>query len=189
MTAHRARRRTIVAASIIVFGLVPSAASADVRWLSRETDPRELPGGFLPVPGWDIRSVTLRIRVADDGRRYLTISLRSYDPQGGFVSGFALDTRGDAKADYRGYLDQARPADQTPGGPGPPRCGVRVARPDSHIQLGSYRTLKRGSVATCRLLLRWVETTKLIRWRVWTDDLFPQPYPTLDRAPDRGWSR
>lgn len=184
-------RGAIVAAAIIVLGLLPSTASAEVRWLRREFDPRDLPScgpDCLPVPGWDVRSVTLRIRLADNGRRYLTITLRSYDPQGGFASGIALDTKGGPRADFRAYLDQARTADELPAGPGRARCGVRPARPESDIRRGAFRHFNDGSVATCRLPLRWVEPTRSIRWHVWTRDLFPQPWPTLDRAPDRGWS-
>jgi len=171
-------------------GLFPSTASAHELWKRSAIDPKELGtcDPSSPCLGWDMRSVTLRIRVGDNGLRYLTITLRSYYPQGGFASGFALDAKGDGKADYRGFLDQARLADETVAGPGRSRCAVRLARPDSRFHFGAYRTLKHGSVATCRLPLHWVQHTRSIRWRIWTKDLFPQPGPTLDRAPDHGWS-
>lgn len=176
----------------VVLGLSPSAASAELRWLGRETDAVDEPNcdpSSAPCLGWDIRTVTVKIRDADNGRAYLTITLRSYTAQGGFASGVALDTRGGPRADYRGYLDQARLAEETIGGPGRARCGFRAARPDSHIRLGAFRHFNEGSVATCRVPLRWVRPTRSIRWRVWTEDLFPQPAPTLDRSPDSGWSR
>jgi hypothetical protein len=50
-----------------------------------------------------------------------------------------------------------------------------------------YRHYNHGSVATCRLPLRWVGPTRHVRWHIWTDDLFPQPYRTRDVAPDGRW--
>jgi len=187
------RRFGAIGSMVAILGLLPTTASAELRWVGREVDARDLtiiPGcpATSPCYGWDIRSVTLKIRDARNGRRYLTITLRSFTPQGGFASGVALDTRGGPRADYRAYLDQARTAEETAGGPGPARCGVRAARPDSNIRHGSFGRFRKGSVATCRLPLRWVTPTHSIRWHVWTEDLFPQPFPTLDRSPESGWS-
>jgi hypothetical protein len=176
--------------AIVTLGLFPSTASAQPRWLARTFDTVDEPNcdpSVAPCLGWDIRTVTVKIRDADNGRAYLTLTLRSYTAQGGFASGIALDTRGGPRADYREYLDQARLAEETIGGPGRARCGVRPARPDSHIWLGAFRRFNDGSVATCRVPLRWVKPTRSIRWHVWTEDLFPQPYKTLDVSPDRGW--
>jgi hypothetical protein len=188
------RRIALLGAAIFLIGLFPSAASAELRWRGRTFDARELPTipgcpATSPCYGFDIRTVTVKIRDADNGRAYLTITLRSFTPHGGFASGVALDTRHGPRADFRAYLDQARLAEQTLRGPGPARCGVRGAHPDSHIRLGVFRKPKQGSVATCRLPLRWVRPTHSIRWRVWTEDLFPQPYSTHDVSPDRSlWS-
>ena len=187
------RRLATIGVALVILGLSPSTASAELRWLGREIDARELPiipgcPDTAPCYGFDIRTVTLKIRDADNGRAYLVITLRSFTPHGGgFASGVALDTRGGPRADFRGYLDQARRAEDTPAGPGRSRCGVRAAHPDSNIRLGAFKRLKQGSVATCRLPLGWVRPTRSIRWHVWTDDLFPQPYRTLDVSPDRGW--
>lgn len=148
----------------VVLGLSPSAASAELRWLGRETDTVDEPNcdpSSAPCLGWDIRTVTVKIRDADNGRAYLTITLRSYTAQGGFASGVALDTRGGPRADYRGYLDQARLAEETIGGPGRARCGFRAARPDSHIRLGAFRHFNEGSVATCRVPLQVGQTNEV----------------------------
>jgi hypothetical protein len=187
------RRLGAICFAFVILAVFSSAASAEPRWVAREVDARDItrtPGcpDASPCYGWDIRTVTLKIWVAHDGRSYLTITLRSFSPQGGFASGVALDSRGGPRADYRAYLNQPRRAEEMPMGPGHSRCGVRVARPESTIRHGSFRRLHDGSVATCRLPLRWVKPTRSIRWRVWTDDLFPQPFPTLDRSPDSGWS-
>jgi hypothetical protein len=90
--------------------LFPSTASALDLWKRTEEDPMEFGrcDPSTPCLGWDMRSVTTKMWAGDDGLRYLTLTLRSYYAQGGFASGFALDSKGDAKADYRGFLDQAR---------------------------------------------------------------------------------
>jgi hypothetical protein len=184
------RRFATFGVAIVILGLFPSTASAELRWRVREYDSIDEPHcdpDLAPCLGWDIRTVTVKIRDADNGRAYLVITLRSYTAQGGFASGVALDTKGSPRADYRAYLDQARLAEQTRGGPGRARCGVRLARPDSHIRLGAFRRFNEGSVATCRVPLGWVKPTRSIRWHVWTEDLFPQPYKTLDVSPDHGW--
>ena len=183
---------TIVVA-IVILGLFPSTASAEPRWLGRVADPHDVPndpncgGSFGPL---------LRVRHphghVEDQRRGQRTRLPHDHPSllhgaRGLRERGALDTRGGPRADYREYLDQARLAEETPGGPGRARCGVRPARPDSHIRLGGFRHLNDGSVATCRVPLRWVKPTRSIRWHVWTEDLFPQPYSTLDVSPDRGW--
>jgi hypothetical protein len=83
--------------AIVILGLFPSTASAELRWRVREYDSIDEPHcdpDLAPCLGWDIRTVTVKIRDADNGRAYLVITLRSYTAQGGFASGVALDTKG-----------------------------------------------------------------------------------------------
>src|SRR3954468_2607269 len=93
------RRLTTIGVAIVILGLFPSTASAEPRWLGRAADPHDVPndpncgGSFGPCYGFDVRTVTLKIREADNGRAYLVITLRSFTPHGGFASGVAL-TRG-----------------------------------------------------------------------------------------------
>lgn len=97
----------VIASAVVIFGLSASSASAVPRWIGREFDasdvlnPPNCGGSFGPCLGWDIGTVTFKIRDADNGRAYLTITLRSFNPEGGFASDIALDTRGDRRADYR----------------------------------------------------------------------------------------
>jgi hypothetical protein len=181
-----------IGVAVAFLSLGPAAASAGPRWIERGLDARELTtevgcGTDYPCLGWDMRSITMKIRDAENGRSYFIITLRAYNPHCCFASGIALDTTGGPRADLRAYLDQARVADDTVAGPGPSTCGVRRARPDSRIHHGVYRHYNHGSVATCRLPLRWLRPTRHVRWHIWTDDLFPQPYRTRDVAPDGSW--
>lgn len=180
------RRSVAVVAGVTLLLCLPSLAAADTLWKQSRTDAMELgvcPGE--PCYGFDMQSATVRIRLSDHGRRYFTITLRSFWVEHSLQSGFALDTKGGARADFRGYLDSAKGMSM---GSYPASCGVRVARPDSRVRPGKYRTLDHGSVVTCRLPLSWIARTKPIRWRVWTNDIFPQPYSMLDRVPDHGWT-
>lgn len=135
--------------------------------------------------GFDVRSSTVRIFRTDEGRRFLTITLRAHSrPFDAWMSGVALDTRGDGRVDRIAFLNYPLGAVMPQG----ERCGIKRAEPDSEPREGVYLTRRHGEVATCRFPLEWLVPTKRpISWHVTTNWMFPEPASMIDRAPGRGW--
>ncbi len=179
--------RVVIALTVTVV-LLPLTAHASIGWGETGRDPADLgcpDDGEPPCLGFDIRSTSLRIVGVDGGRRYLTITLRSYDrPLRGWLSGITIDASGGPKPDRRAFLSNPLGASM----PQTVRCGIKTADPESKWREGDYRVRRKGTVASCRVPLRWVAPTKRpIRWHVRTDWVFPEPFSLLDRAPDHGW--
>lgn len=122
----------------------------------------------------DIRSATRKVRQTDDGRRFLSVTIRSYEPvmrRDAWVGKIWLDSRGDNRADHRLVFRTFMVS----------RCGVddRMGMRIGHLRLTDH-------AATCIVPLRFLEPTKRIRWRVQTAYYFPEPYSTVDVAPNGG---
>lgn len=74
--------------------------------------------------GFDVRSSTVRIFRTDEGRRFLTITLRAHSrPFDAWMSGVALDTRGDGRVDRIAFLNYPLGAVMPQG----ERCGIKRA--------------------------------------------------------------
>jgi hypothetical protein len=178
------RLRTIVALVAILVTVLPSPARAAVEWVRRGTDPADVNCGYKGVcTGFDVLSSTVRILRTDEGRRFLTITLRARVSPGDWKSGIALDTRGNRRADRFAFLGNPLGAPMPQGN----RCGVKRAGSDSEPRRGAYSVRRLRKVQSCRFPLQWFAPTKPIRWRVITEYHHPEPYSTIDRAPDRGW--
>ena len=184
--------RAIMAMAAMLATLLPSAAKADVEWVRSGTDPPDIRWCVHPVDpevrrctGFDVGSSTVRIFRTDEGRRFLTITLRAhFRPFGAWMSGVALDTRGGGRVDRIAFLNYPL------GAPMPTftRCGIKRAEPDSEPRKGVYLKRRHWEVATCRFPLKWLAPTKRpIRWAVITDWMFPEPASMKDRAPNQGW--
>ncbi len=182
--------RSVVTLAVMLFMVLASTARADVLWIGAGTDPSDIAfcGSADKTPpclGFDIRSTAVRIVRADNGRRYLIVSLRSYTrPNNGWKSMVWLDTRGDRRADRRVFLNNPLYAAM----PQPLRCAVNLAERGSKWRGGIYRVRTHGKVASCRFpVWRFAPHKRPIRWHVTTNYLFPEPFRTLDLAPDLGW--
>jgi hypothetical protein len=178
----------VVGVLAMLFGLLPSTALAEVEWVESGTDPLDVPcvaPGEGRCTGFDVRSTTVRIFRTDEGRRFLTITLRAHQrPFDAWMSGVAIDTRGGRKADRIAFLNLPLGAVM----PQFERCGIKRAEPDAEPRQGVYRVRRHGEVATCRFPLGWLAPTKRpVRWHVTTNWMFPEPASMIDRAPDRGW--
>ena len=180
--------RAIMAVAAMVATLLPSTALADVDWVRSGTDPSDVPcvePDDRRCTGFDVRTSTVRIFQSDEGRRFLTITLRAYSrPFDAWMSGVALDTRGGGRVDRIAFLNYPL------GAPMPTftRCGIKRAEPDSEPRQGVYQKRRHGEVATCRFPLKWLAPTKRpIRWYVISNWMFPEPTSMKDRAPNHDW--
>ena len=184
-------RRLVVALAFLAGALLEaSPANADVLWSRRATDPDDIPcvsAFYHHCFGFDVLGTGIRIQQTDDGRHYLIVRLRTHERHkvdSGYRSLIALDVRGDERPDRLVYLNNPWPVTGAEGND----CGVRFASPGSPWHGGVFRTRHHRQVATCRFpLWRFAPDKRPFRWRVNTDSMFPQPYPTLDHAPNDGW--
>lgn len=125
-------------------------------------------GGKKP----DISSTTRKVRTASNGHRYLTVTLRTYENlPSWWTAAIVLDTKGDSLRDSE--MDIWNNGDDGHG------CEVdgRAAAFHEH-----------GRWARCRVLLRYVNPKKRIRWKVLSLAAFDVGNP--DYAPNgHGWYR
>jgi hypothetical protein len=167
------RRPVVVfAVSIVTLTvLLPDAASAfgykDTGFDAREDKRVDL----------DIRSTTRKVWASQDGRGWLTIRARSYEPMGDeWFAEARIDSRGGPLTDYRVRLYWVFEEGF---------CGVRHKRSVNWAE-GSLRPFDRHDTwSSCTVPLRLVRPNKEIRWKVFA---MTETYEIYEHAPsDHGW--
>jgi hypothetical protein len=162
---------TVAVSSIIVTGFLTGPAIA-FGYKGTGFDARE--GRRVAV---DIRSTTRKVWESHDGRRWLTIRVRSYDPLGDdWFAEARVDSRGGPLTDYRVRLLSHF---------GMTFCGVRSANSVHWIEGTLIGGAADSSWGSCRAPLHLVRPNKRIRWKVFGINDSNQ----IDEyAPsDRGW--
>ena len=169
----RGVRRAFVAAIALCLTMLPQTPALSA---ARGFDPDDAPANTL-----DIQASTRGIVQDAQGRIWLKVTIRAYEPLGLFWDARGwLDSRGGARADYRlhmFWLDQE--------GRG---CVLRSTPQWPHsVTKGKFAQLSETTshVASCRWLLSSVEHSKPIRWTLRSVD--PNSGKTTDRAPDERW--
>jgi hypothetical protein len=148
------RTMTLVVLVVVSTLLLPETAFA-FGYKDTGFDEREGKGVNL-----DIRSTTRKVWASADGRRWLNVRIRSYDPLGDdWFAGVKIDSRGGPLKDYRLFVYW-------------------------HFESGFCGVQQRGSIdwtegtlingdqpedtwAICRVPLHLVRPNKQIRWKVW----------------------
>ncbi len=144
-----------VLAIILGAALYATPADANVVWSERAFDPDDLachPAFYHHCFGFDVLGSGLRIKRADDGRRYLIIRLRTRETHQidtYYRSLVALDARGNDGRDFLVYLNNPWPVT----GEDDNGCAVRLSSPGSAWHRGVFRQRRHQQIATCRLPL------------------------------------
>lgn len=167
--------------------ILPASAATQLRrdpvYIDTGYDPNDIPvdEGSCCQQDPDVRSTTRKVATNAKGGRSLFITFRAYERlEGYWTVRVFLDTRGGPHTDAKMRLADS--------GVGPTRCGVRFLAQGPRRQ-GLLDLPRSGDRATCRVPLRWVHPTKLIRWRLVSPAGLEGTEPGIDEyAPDdRGW--
>lgn len=166
------RRAMTVAMSIIIVASFLTGTAIAYGYKDTGFDARE--GGRVAL---DIRSTTRKVWRSRDGRRWLTIRVRSYDPLGDdWFAEARVDSRGGPLTDYRVRLLSHF---------GMTFCGVRNTNSIHWTEGTLIGGNDDSSWGSCRVHLRFVRPNKSIRWKVFGIN---DRNRVDEHAPsDRGW--
>jgi hypothetical protein len=154
--------------------LGPAAQYADMGF---DPDDRPIDETSCCQQDPDIRSTKRKVWVDADGRSWLVVRFRSFEPLIGYWTVVArLDSRGDSRADYRMTFSDS--------GDSRVRCEIRSR--SSPPERG--RGILESDGGGCRVPLGMVRPTKVIRWRLFSPAGVEGSEPRIDEyAPDHGW--
>ena len=166
------RAGSFLAVGLIFLGTLPThVALADIVYTDTGFDPDD-----ASAPGVDDVEFTRRtVGIQANGRRFIRVRVRTYDPLGRDASIRAvLDSRGDRRKDAYIALEIAD---------GGPVCSLNVLGV-GFVAIGPAEKFER--TISCAFRLSHLSPTKRIRWRILSPSRALDP-SDIDHAPDQGW--